>query len=148
MKREQEESKVMFKIGDIVDVKNRRDLTAYGRIRKFIDEDGTKKAVIHFRLPREPKEFNTCDSCGLSFHISIDGSTGERVCMATGCGHGYGFEEREEIIALDKLENISLKRKKKKYQLMKKEINTILEKAVKEDIVSQDVQKKVLELLE
>lgn len=148
MKEKQKGDKIMFKIGDIIDVKNRRDLTAYGEIKKFIDEDGTKKAVIHFRLPREPKEFNMCEECGWPGFISVDGGTGERVCMKTGCGHGHGFEEREEIIALDKLVNISSKRKKKKLKEMKEEMDIILEQAIEDGIISQGVQKKVLELLE
>ncbi len=148
MKEKQKGDKTMFKVGDIIDVKNRRDLIAYGNIKKFIDEDGTKKAVIHFRLPREPKEFNVCDECDWPGFISVSGNTGERVCMKTGCGHGHGFEEREEIIAVDKLINISSKRKKKKLKEMKEEMDVILKQAIEDDVISQDIQKKVLELLE
>lgn len=103
----------MFSINDRVDVKG-REMPVYGKITEILD----KKAIVHFRIPRDPKN-DICALCDWPGFLQICGNTGEVVCMRSGCGHGHGFEERDEIISLDKLINISTQRKKE-------EINKLL----------------------
>ncbi len=89
-----------FNSGDLVDVQGRK-LVAYGEITKI---EGTK-AVVHFN---DPVLAQSCARCGfpkLSLHICADGQIG-----CGHCGHEHGFEDRDEIIEISKLINITEKR--------------------------------------
>ncbi len=95
-----------FKVGDLVD-EHGSTKPVYGKI---ISLTGTE-AKVKFCIPCREKEKGFCDSCGSSAHLSINGGgTGELVCMVTGCGYEYGFEEKTETIVLTKMINITAKR--------------------------------------
>ena len=47
-------------------------------------------ASVRFRIPARPM---VCAECGSHAHLSVNGATGEIVCMRSHCGHGHGFEE-------------------------------------------------------
>lgn len=91
-----------FSIGDVVDEPS-LDLPVYGKV---IDLTETKAKVV-FRIPRREKKKGFCDACGSPAHLSINGETGELVCLVTGCGHEYGFEKKTRTIPLEKLVNIT-----------------------------------------
>ena len=134
----------LFSIGDMVDIKNRYDLPGYGTITHINDN----KATVHFRLPRRSptkSSFDFCEKCGWPGGLSINGGSGELVCLHPGCGHKYGFEDRDEIIPLTKLINISTKhRVKEKQKLIKTlkqfrdEVETIIDKSVKTKVITKN----------
>lgn len=142
----------MFKVGDIVDVKERDDLDYFGRIVE-INED---KAVVRLKFTRHPegRENGVCESCGSFGHFSVNGGTGEIVCMRTGCGHEYGFIERDEVIALEKLINITEKRNQEKKQKLVSEIKLELksakdkaEKAFKDGLIDEKEKAEILKAI-
>lgn len=105
---EKENAMTVFEVNDYVDIARRTDLTAYGKITAINGENAT----VFFKLPRRSENptkgtWDTCEDCGWPGFLSVSGNTGELVCMKSGCGHGYGFEKRTEIIPLMKLINIS-----------------------------------------
>jgi|SRR3989338_5794282 len=142
----------MFKAGDLVDINERNDLDFYGKISEIKDD----KAVVHLKFVRHPKgrENGTCESCGCPGFFSVNSGTGEIVCMRTGCGHGYGFIERDEIVRLDKLINITEKRneekKQKRISEIKSCVNTAkreIEKAMKEGTITENDKDEILRTL-
>lgn len=104
----------MFRVGDTVDIKGRTDLDYYGKILE-IKKD---KAIVHLKFVRHPegRERGVCEACGFPGFFSVNGGTGEIVCMKSGCGYGYGFIERDELVSIDKLINITEKKKQKEKQ--------------------------------
>lgn len=85
-----------FGVGDLVDVQG-RSLRCYGEIKEL---RGT--ALVHFKEPRRPNRGGgrLCDECGRGSGLSQNIMSGEVVCMASGCGHRHGFDERDEEIAI------------------------------------------------
>ena len=130
----------MFNVKDIVHVPSRRALTLYGSITELHPDS---KAIIIFWIPREPKERNACDECG-SATLSVNGSTGEIVCMRSGCGHEHGFKSREEVISLDLLVNITTKRQEEKKAAFRKRLNDLLEEGVKEKFLTPEASDRIL----
>lgn len=122
---------VGFKAGDLVDVIGRR-LTHYGKIIEITDD----KAVVHIKATREPKRENCCDDCGWPGFLSMYGNTGEIVCMKSDCGYNHGLEERDEIIPLEKLINITVKRQIEKKEEFLREIHSKLLQAVKNGLIN------------
>src|SRR3989344_3463049 len=121
-----------FKIGTIVDVQGRDDLRAYGKIT--VIKNG--RATVHFQQPRTEKERHICDSCGWPGLLSINGGTGEIECMRSGCGHGHGFRESEEIIPIAQLINISAKRATEKRGGFLKELEEVLRRGIVENNIT------------
>jgi len=114
----------MFKAGDVVDIKGRK-LDYYGKILEIKDD----KAVVHLKFVRHPegRQNGICEHCGgPGFNFSMNAGSGEIKCMD--CDHEYGFEERDEVISLDKLTNITEKRNEGKKQERKK---ALLPKTIK-----------------
>lgn len=133
----------MFKVGDTVDIKGRKDLDYYGKILEIKDD----KAVVHLKFVRHPegREHGTCESCGWPGFFSVYGNTGEIECMKSGCGHRYGFTERDEVIPLEKLINITEKRNEEKKQKRISEIKSCvrtakreIDRALEEGIITED----------
>ena len=60
------------------------------------------KVSVEYQLPRQPKEDGLCDHCS-SISLSMNGATGEIVCMSTGCGHEHGFDEKVETFLVNKI---------------------------------------------
>lgn len=120
----------MFKIGDTVDIKGRKDLDYYGKI---LEIKGAK-TVVRLKFVRHPegRGRGICESCGSPGFFSVNAGTGEIVCMKTGCGHGYGFTERDEIIPLEKLINITEKRNQEEKQKRISQIKTCVKTAKRE----------------
>jgi len=116
----------MFKVGDTVDIKNRK-LDYYGKILEIKDS----KAIVRLKFVRHPegRGSGTCESCGWPGFFSVNGGTGEIVCMRTGCGYEYGFTQTEEIVLLDKLVNITEKKEKEAKEKFILEINLDLKNA-------------------
>lgn len=138
----------MFAIHDLVDVKDREQLPVYGKIVELQGE----KAVVNFKIPRQPK---TCSGCGWPFNLSINGNTGEIECMRSGCGHRHGFEDRTEIIPLSQLINISAQRSAEKKRKMVEDLKGTILKirselavAEKEKLFTNDEKTKLLKALD
>ncbi|KKU50743.1 MAG: hypothetical protein A2633_01920 [Candidatus Sungbacteria bacterium RIFCSPHIGHO2_01_FULL_47_32] len=135
--------KQVFKVDDLVDVKDRNDLTHYGKIKKVMNDN----ALVHFKLTREPKQYNVCDSCGWPGFLSESGNTGEIECMKSGCGHGHGFEEREELISLEKLINMTALKEKEKMNVILKDIITGLCEAEAGGYITAKTKERIVNLL-
>ncbi len=136
----------MFNKGDLVDVKERK-LRAYGEV---IETQGDE-AVVHFCEPRHPDK---CAGCGFSHGLSMNGGTGEIVCMISGCGYEHGFEERDEIIKLEKLINITAQRKaKEKKEFLSKKKSQIhaikhdLDEAAKDGLITNEEKSNLVSSL-
>jgi hypothetical protein len=52
---------------------------------------------------RRPKQVRSCASCGAVASLSENASTGEIVCMRSGCGHEHGFDTIVDEFALEQL---------------------------------------------
>jgi len=130
-----------FKIGTIVDVEGRDDLRAYGKITDI--KDGA--ATVHFRQRRTEKRRGMCDSCNWPGFLSVSGNTGEIVCMRSGCGHGHGFYESDEIIPIAKLVNISAKQAAEKRKGMLERLNRFLgdERRERRTITENEVEQVI-----
>ncbi|MBI2030734.1 hypothetical protein HYT05_03860 [Candidatus Kaiserbacteria bacterium] len=137
-----------FAIGDIVDVTNRQ-LVAFGEIVALTETgevtgvEGTE-ARVHFKDPRRPK---VCEACGWPFSLSQNMGTGEIECMRSGCGHGHGFEERDEVIPVYRLVNISAKKRAEKQAAFKGEVERLLANGVREKHIDSAQRDKILALL-
>ncbi len=134
----------MFNIGDTVDVKDRKDLSDYGKITQLLPDE---KAVVHFRLRCKEKERNCCDKCRFPGLLSICGNTGEVVCMRSGCGHGHGFEERDEIIPVAKLINISEKRRDEEREKLLGKLKALLAEGMRKNLIMANQNDEVMRLL-
>jgi|SRR3989344_1710586 len=142
----------MFKVGDLVDVKRRSDLDYYGKITAINGNEATVK--LKFVRHPEGRGRGVCEECGFPGGFSVNGGTGEIVCMRTGCGHEYGFIKRAEIIALDKLINISEKMVQEKKEKIVLRISSKLRcaknnlnKALKDGIISEEEKKDILKTI-
>lgn len=131
----------MFNLKDLVDVPSRHDLTNYG----VITELRPGKAVVHFRTPLEPKKRNVCDSCGWPGLLSVNGHTGEVVCMRSGCGHDHGFGERDEVLSLELLVNITTKRREEKKAKFRERLDALLKEGVNEKFLTPDASSRILQ---
>ncbi len=67
---------------------------AFGTFSRLL-ADG--KAEVHFKRAREPV---VCQACGGIAHLSRNASTGEIVCMRTGCGEEHGFDVIVETLPI------------------------------------------------
>jgi hypothetical protein len=132
----------LFKVGDLVDVKNRGDLTHYGRVKALHDN----KALVHFRMPRQPKN-GCCDRCHSPGLLSEDFGTGEIVCMRSGCGHSHGFNQRDEKISLNLLVNITTKRHSEDKSKFRTRLAALLREGVKSELITSDVASQMLGLV-
>jgi len=126
---------------DLVSVPCRRDLTTYGTVSE-LRPDG--RAVVHFRIPRQPKERGVCDYCRFPGLLSMNGATGEIVCMRSGCGHEHGFEERDEVILFDQLVNITTKRREEKRAELRKRIAALLQEGVENQFLTSAAADRIL----
>ncbi len=132
----------MLNISDVVDVVG-RNLTHYGRLDEILPN---KEARVHFDTPRQPRKRGFCDECQMPGMLSIDGSTGEIVCMRTGCGHEHGFEGRDEIIPIGQLINISEQLLGEKKAKFKQEIVKLLQRGVTDMLVTEEQSSAILSL--
>jgi hypothetical protein len=130
-----------FSVKDIVGVPSRRDLMHHGEITE-LRPDGM--ALVHFRMPRLPR---VCGSCGMASGLSVNGDTGEVVCMRSGCGHEHGFDERDEEFSLDLLFNMTAERKANDKKLFRERLNELLEDGVSEQLLTSDVADQILQLV-
>ena len=119
----------MINVSDLVDVKG-RNLTFGGRVKAFLPKN---EVVVHFKTPRQPKKRNFCDDCGMHGTLSMNGDSGEVVCMRTGCGHEHGFEERDEVIKTELLVNISEKRWSEKRDEFRRKVADLLQQVACKD---------------
>jgi len=121
-------------VGTIVDVKGRTDLTQrwgrdtelrhYGIVVELLEKN---RALVRLRFPKN--HGGKCPHCG-STYASVDGS-GEISCSdGLGCGRDFGFDERGEVIPLDKLINISAQRN----QEVKLELRDRIKEALEEGL--------------
>ena len=132
----------MLKIGDMVDVADRQ-LTHYGRLDEILPN---QEARVHLKKAREPKERNVCDACKFPGMLSVNGGTGEIVCMRSGCGHEYGFEERDEIIPIGQLINVSGQRLNKKKVEFKQEVASLLQRGIADKVMTAEQSATILKL--
>ena len=126
----------MFNVKDLVDVPG-RELTNYGRIRELRSGG---RALVRFREPRQPKRGDCCDSCHFPGMLSQEVGTGEISCMRSGCGYQHGFDERNEMIALDLLVNITTKRRDEKKAEFRKRLAVLLQEGIKEGFVTAETE--------
>ena len=132
----------MFNVKDLVGVPSRRDLTNYGTIEELRPDN---KALVHFRTPRQPEERGCCDHCHWPGMLSQNGGTGEVVCMRSGCGHDHGFDERDEVLSLDLLVNITTKRQEEKKGKFRERLNALLKEGVNEKFLTPDASSRILQ---
>lgn len=84
------DSNGMVRMKDRVQI-NSRYSAGPGCLGLFVSKGKTEQtATVRFKVPNTPTE---CEECGSSSDFSVNGATGEIVCMRTGCGHGHGFRE-------------------------------------------------------
>lgn len=134
----------MFKVGDLVDIRGRK-LNYYGKILELRGEE----AIVSLKFRREPEggSWGVCKNCGWPGFFSVNGGTGEIVCMKSGCGYEYGFKTTKEIIPISKLINVTDKKReeaKKKFIL---EAKKILDKADREGLLNQQGKEGILKIL-
>lgn len=121
-------------VGTIVDVKDRADLTQqwgpstelrhYGIVIELLEKN---RALVRLRFPKN--HGGKCPRCS-STYGSVNES-GEIGCAdGWGCGRGFGFDEREEVIPLDKLINITVQRD----QEVKRELYDRIKEALEEGL--------------
>lgn len=153
------EEKDCFKKNDVVYVESGEPRGVLGKIEEVFEEEN--KAVVNFLIPRHPKnkiknilthlpDIEICDECGYAT-LTVTGERGnynygdeEIVCFRCGCGHGHGFEEKKIIVSLDRLCNITARRKNKE----RAKIMMTLIRAKKSGFISEKGEEKILELLE
>jgi hypothetical protein len=58
------------------------------------------KAEVRLRRPRSVR---FCEACGAVASLSENATTGEIVCMKSGCGHEHGFDTIVDEFALEQL---------------------------------------------
>ncbi len=135
----------MFKVGDLVDMKGRK-LNYYGKVVELKGEE----AVVNLRFRNEPEggPSGVCKGCGWPGGFSVNGGTGEIVCMRSGCGYEYGFKTTKEIIPISELINMT----DKKYEEAKKkfisEAKKMLDKADREGLLDKQDKEGILKILE
>lgn len=125
-----------MKIGDVVEVKKDQfgdKFPDLGVVKTLLPND---EVLVSFKVARQPKVRMVCDSCGWPGFLSMNGGTGEIVCMISGCGHEHGFSEYEEKFPLAKLGNITEQRKAEGMVQLKKSIRQLLEKAEEDGIIT------------
>ena len=132
-----------FHVSDVVDV-TERDLVVYGVISELLPDN---KVTVHFKEPRYPKKCGICDACHWPGYLSMNAGTGEMVCMRSGCGHEHGFEERDEIISISKLRNISEERGEEKKKDFSVRLSTLISEGVDKGILTSDQKEKILQII-
>jgi hypothetical protein len=91
----------MVRMKDRVQI-NSRYSAGPGCLGLFVSKGKTEQtATVCFRVPNTP---HVCEECESPLELSVNGATGEIVCMRTGCGHGHGFSPCEIDVPLSKIE--------------------------------------------
>ena len=93
--------------------------------------------MVCYEIPNRPKE---CAECGFEAFLSVNGGTGEVVCMRSGCGCEHGFSKKEVTIPLKDLVNISHRKKIQKREKWLKEVDRFFESAQKDEIISSELK--------
>ena len=131
----------MFSIGDVVDVPSQPHRTVYGTISNLLPN---KKALVHFKMPRDAKLHGFCDGCGRPGALSVNGGTGEIECMHTGCGHCHGFSESDEIIPLSQLVNITTKKMISKKIEFREQLTALLHEGITKKVLTVEQRYQIL----
>ncbi len=133
----------MFKIGDTVDVVD-GGFGVYGKITELFPNE---TARVYLEIPNKPQARNICDKCGWPGNLSVNGGTGEIVCLRRGCAHGHGFKKRSKIFPFRCLINISAQRLNDKREDLKREIRELLERGVTNEAMTPTERAAILALI-
>jgi ribosomal protein L37E len=126
----------MFNLNDTVYVPDRRD---YGIIAK-IERD---KALVRFKIPRQPKTTSVCDRCG-STCLSVTGDKNEIVCASPGCGYKHGLDTREETFSFNLLDNLTEMIRKQAASNFRENLASLLEEGIVSGAVTKESAERIL----
>lgn len=129
----------MLEVGNMVDIKG-RNLSYYGEVKEILDT----RAVVRLKEANQP---DTCKECGWPGSLSMNGGTGEIVCMRTGCGHKHGFREWDELIPVANLINVTEARKRAEVNKWLSEIRTQLRDGVSSGYIDSGKVDAIMRLL-
>lgn len=71
-----------------------------GKIKGRTVSVNCESAEVEFEIPNTPL---VCEECGSMADLSVHAVTNEVECMATGCGHGHGFQKVIKTVSLSEL---------------------------------------------
>lgn len=109
----------MFQVTDKVKVVGPQAHLGSGRITNISDA----VATVKFKIPNQP---NYCSDCGSPAHLSVNGGTGEVICMKSGCGYNHGFKEKVMNLNLAHLENLTVKSKLAEKERLYQQIKSLV----------------------
>lgn len=132
-----------MEVGTYVDVPGRK-LTHYGKITELLPNN---EARVRMKTTGRPQKQGVCDKCGCPGMLSMNGGTGELVCMSSGCGHGHGFDERDEILSLEILIDVEKAKLPARKEAFRHELDALLARGVTNKVITAQQQAAILNLI-